>query len=175
MGERVSPPNMQVVYINRLTPNHETVRRDIFDGSDPKREGVNEICAIPPRRSRHVLQGLSRHRLRIAHRPTAPLSTSLPSAPGTQGPAWRPAPLPIPAPSGSPQPPPDGAMPACALLGPSSPAALGQALAGKPGCRSLCGRLGPATSRPHPAPSPDLDNQSPAASVLAAAGSRNDR
>ena len=150
-------------------------RRNIFDGSDPKREGVNEICAIPPRRSRHVLQGLSRHRLRIAHRPTAPLPTWLPSAAGTQGPAWRLAPLPMLAPSGSPQPPPDGAMPACTLLGPSSPAALRQAPPRWPGCRSLCGRLGPAPSRPHPAPSPDLDNQSPAASVLAAAGSGNDR
>ena len=81
----------------------------------------------------------------------------------------------MPAPSGSPQPPPDGAMPACALLGPSPPAALRQAPPRWPGCRSLCGRLGPAPSRPHPAPSPDLDNQSPAASVLAAAGSGNDR
>ena len=58
---------------------------------------------------------------------------------------------------------------------PSSPAALGQAPARWPGCRSLCSRLGRATSRPHPAPSPDLDKGSPAASLLAAAESGNDR
>ena len=51
----------------------------------------------------------------------------------------------------------------------------GQAPPRWPGCRSPCGRLGPATSRPHPAPSPDLDKGSPAASVLATAGSGNDR
>ena len=37
-------------------------------------------------------------------------------------------------------------------------AALEQALPGTPEGRSLCGRLGPAPSRPHPANSPGLDN-----------------
>ena len=43
----------------------------------------------------------------------------------------------------------------------SPPAALGQALAGKPDCRSLCGRLGPGPSRPHPTDSPIVDNPGP--------------
>ena len=31
----------------------------IWTGATPKRKGVNEICAIPPRRSRRVLEGVA--------------------------------------------------------------------------------------------------------------------